>query len=156
MEKNTMFQKPRLFTTTFFNFKELTTSVIQGLVITAGSLCAYQYAVHQGLSEPLTRTMVFTVLIAANIFLTLVNRSFYYSIITTIKYKNNLVLLIICITLAITGLLLYVKPLARFFQFEALNYTQLLISIAIGFVSVIWYEVVKFWKRQKGVGEGGK
>jgi Ca2+-transporting ATPase len=148
MEKNTMLQKPRLFTTTFFNFRELTTSVIQGLVITAGSLLVYQYAVQQGYGETLTRTMVFTVLIAANIFLTLVNRSFYYSIITTLTYKNNLILLIICITLAITGLLLYVKPLARFFQFEALNYGQLLICVGIGFAAVIWYEVVKFWKRR--------
>jgi hypothetical protein len=31
-------------------------------------------------------------LIASNIFLTLENRSFYYSIFTTIRYKNNLVL----------------------------------------------------------------
>src|SRR5690606_38988214 len=38
MEKNTMVQRPRPFTTTFFNFKELATSVLQGLVITMGSL----------------------------------------------------------------------------------------------------------------------
>jgi Ca2+-transporting ATPase len=93
--------------------------------------------------------MVFTVLITANVFLTLVNRSFYYSIFTTIKYKNNLVLMIICITLTITGLLLYVKPLARFFQFGTLNYSQLSIGTGIGFISVIWYEGVKFGKIQK-------
>ncbi len=32
MEKNTMLQKPRPFTTTFFKWKELATSVVQGLV----------------------------------------------------------------------------------------------------------------------------
>jgi len=151
MEKNTMIQQPRPFTTTFFNFKELTTSIIQGLMITAGTLIAYQYAVHQGLNEPITRTMVFTVLIAANIVLTLVNRSFYYSIITTMKYKNNLVLLIISITVTITGLLLYVKPMTQFFQFQSLNGSQLSISVGIGFVSVIWYEVVKWRKRIKNI-----
>ena len=83
MEKNTMIKKPRPFTSTFFNWKELTTSIIQGLMITAGALLIYQYSVRQGFSESTTRTMVFTVLIAANILLTLVNRSFYYSIITT-------------------------------------------------------------------------
>jgi len=149
MEKNTMNQKPRPFTTTFFNWKELTTSIVQGLFITAGTLLAYQYAAHQGLSESLTRTMVFTVLISANIFLTLVNRSFYYSIITTMKYKNNLVLLIISLTIAISILLLYVKPLTQFFQFEYLNIIQLSISVGIGFLSVIWYEVVKWRKRTK-------
>ena len=149
MEKNTMVQKPRPFTTTFFNLKELATSIIQGIMITAGTLVAYQYAVHQGFNEAITRTMVFTVLIAANIFLTLVNRSFYYSIITTFKYKNNLVLLIISITIAISGLLLYVKPLTKFFKFETLNLFQLAISVVIGFLCVIWYEVVKWRKRTK-------
>jgi Ca2+-transporting ATPase len=45
-EKNTMLQKPRPFTTTFFNWNELVTSIIQGLMITAGVLLVYQYAVY--------------------------------------------------------------------------------------------------------------
>jgi Ca2+-transporting ATPase len=147
MEKNTMFQKPRPFTNTFFNWKELTTSIIQGLIITTGTLLTYQYAVYQGFNEQLTRAMVFTMLIVANIFLTLVNRSFYYSILTTIKYKNKMVPLIISITIALLGLLIFVKPLAKFFGFESLNLSQLSISIAIGFLSVIWYEIIKWRKR---------
>lgn len=147
MERNTMQQSPRPFTNTFFNWKELSTSIIQGLMITAGTLIAYQYAVQKGYSEVLTRTMVFTVLISANIFLTLVNRSFYYSIFATMKYKNNLVAIIISITIAITLLLMYVKPLAEFFKFEQLNAAQLLLSIVIGFLSVIWFEFVKWRKR---------
>jgi Ca2+-transporting ATPase len=150
MEKNTMSQKPRPFTNTFFNWKELILSIIQGLMITMGSLIVYQYAVNKGYSESITRSMAFTLLISSNIFLTLVNRSFYYSIITTLKYKNNLVLLIISITIAICGLLLYVKPLSKFFQFEALNPTQLLISIGLGFIVVIWFEIIKWRKRIKG------
>lgn len=147
MEKNTMRQKPRPFTNTFFNAKELATSIIQGLMITTGVLFIYQYAVQQGYNENLTRAMVFTSLIAANVFLTLVNRSFYYSILTTLAYKNNLVLLIIGITLSLTGLLLYVDPLTRFFKFEHLNITQVSIAVGVGFVSVIWFEIVKWIKR---------
>ena len=149
MKRNTMTQKPRPFTTTFFNAKELSTSILQGLMITAATLLCYQNAVQQGFGESLTRTMVFTTLIAANIFLTLVNRSFYYSIFTTMKYKNNLVLLIISIPVLITALLLYIKPLSNFFKFEQLNLSQLLISTGIGFLSVIWYEIVKWRKRIK-------
>jgi Ca2+-transporting ATPase len=147
MEKNTMIQKPRPFTSTFFNWKELTTSIIQGLMITAGNLVAYQYAIHKGYDEQTTRSMVFTVLITSNIILTLVNRSFYYSILTTLKYKNNLVLLIISITILITVLLMYVKPLASFFELESLNLSQLGISTLIGFVFVIWFEIVKWRNR---------
>jgi Ca2+-transporting ATPase len=147
MEKNTLIQKPRPFSTTFFNWKELTTSVLQGLIITIGTLSVYQYAVHQALNESVTRAMVFTVLITANIFLTLVNRSFYFSILTTLKYKNNLVPLIIGITITITALLLFIEPFAAFFQFEPLNAIEIAICVAAGFLSVIWYEGVKWRKR---------
>ena len=149
MEKNTMSQKPRLLTASFFNQKELTTSIIQGLAITAGTLFAYQYSVWHHFPEAQTRTMVFTTLISANIFLTLVNRSFYYSIFRTIQYKNNLIVMIISLTVVITGLLIYVPTLSTFFEFEALNISQLLISVLIGFLSVIWYELVKIKTRSK-------
>ena len=149
MEKNTMILKPRPFTSTFFNLKELGTSILQGLMITAGALLVYQFAVHQDFSEAVTRTMVFAVLITANIVLTLVNRSFKHSIITTLKYKNNLVLIIIGITVAMSGLLFYVPFLAKFFQFEPLNLAQISISMGVGFVFVIWFEVIKWKERMK-------
>jgi Ca2+-transporting ATPase len=149
MEPNTMSQKPKPLSTTFFNLKELSVSIIQGLFITVGTLSIYQIAVASGYNEAITRTMVFTVLITANIFLTLINRSFYYSILTTLKYKNNMVLFIVFITIALVGLILYVKPLSTFFEFETLNLYQLLTSIIIGFISVIWYEIVKAIKRIK-------
>lgn len=147
MEKNTMSQQPRPVTTTFFTWKELTTSIFQGLAITAGTLFAYQYSVDQGWGEAQTRTIVFLVLISANVFLTLVNRSFYYSIFTTWRYKNKLVVIIIGITATITGLLLFVSPFTAFFEFERINISQFFTGIAIGLVSVMWYELVKIRTR---------
>src|SRR5690606_17688496 len=88
MEKNIMEAKPRPFTSTFFNTRELTTSIIQGLMITAGTLATYQFAILNGFDESVVRTMVFSVLISANIFLTLINRSFFYSMLTTLYYKT--------------------------------------------------------------------
>ncbi len=149
MEKNAMVKKPRPFTTTFFEFRELVTSIIQGLVITLGALMVYQYAVYQGFNQAITRTMIFMVLISANIFLTLVNRSFYYSMWTTLKYKNNLVPLIISITLILSGLLLVISPLTRFFKFETLTLEQVAISFVVGMLSVMWYELAKWIKRSR-------
>jgi Ca2+-transporting ATPase len=151
MEPNTMSQKPKPLSATFFNLKELSISIIQGLFIAIGTLSVYQFAVASHYNEATTRTMVFTALITANIFLTLINRSFYYSILTTLKYKNNLVLFMVLITITLVSLILYVKPLTAFFEFEMLNLNQLLICILIGIVSVIWYEIVKITKRAKQV-----
>lgn len=147
MEKNTMTQKPKALTTTFFNWKELSLSIVQGLVITLGTLFIYQYAVQSGYSEALTRTMTFTVLITANIFLTLVNRSFYYSIFTTLRYKNNMVLFIVGITIALLAFILTIEPVTAFFGFVSLTVFQLLLCVVIGFVAVAWFEIVKWIKR---------
>jgi len=148
-EKNIMLQKPRPFSHTFFSARELFTSILQGIAITAGGLFVYQYAVRSVYTEPTTRAMVFTALIAANITLTLVNRSFYYSVFTTMRYKNNLVWLIIGITIIMLAVLIYVRPLATFFGFSALAMQPLLISVSAGFISVIWFEAVKLVKRQR-------
>ena len=151
MENNTMLQKPRPFTDTFFNKKELFTSIIQGLFITSGTLFAYQYSIRQGYGEALTRTITFVTLIVANIFLTLTNRSIYYSIITTLKYKNNMVSIIILLTIFLNALLLLIPPLTLFFGLEQLSITQIVICTAIGFISVIWFEIVKLFNRGKNV-----
>ncbi len=152
MEKNTMIQKPRPFTTTFFNWKELSTSIIQGLAITAGTLFMYQFSVHEGFNEATTRTMVFLTLVTSNVCLTFENRSFYYSALTTLKYKNNLVFIITGATIAITGMLLYIKPLTGFFALQQLQVRQLSIAVGVGCIAVLWYELVKAWKRKFKLG----
>lgn len=149
MEKNTMIQKPRPISSTFFSLSELSVSIVQGLVITLGTLIIYQYAAHTFNSEVITRTMVFTTLITANIFLTLVNRSFYYSIFTTIRYKNNMVPGIIALTIALTAGIIFIKPLAGLFQITALTLNQLMPAMLAGFASVIWFEFAKLYKRRR-------
>lgn len=149
MEHNQMEQKPRPFTTTFFNLKEITISIIQGLIITLGLLFVYQYCIEEKCTESVTRTTVFLTLIASNIFLTLTNRSFYYSIFTTLRYKNNLVLIIIGITVLITVMLLFVPVLSHFFMFETVSSLQIGLSILVGFISVMWVEIYKWFKRRK-------
>lgn len=148
MEPNLMLQKPRPFSTTFFNLKEITISIIQGLIITIGLLFIYQYCIQENCSENAARTVVFLTLITSNIFLTLTNRSFHYSIFTTLKYKNNLVLIIIGITILITILLLSVPVFSLFFMFDKVSVSQIGMSVLIGFVSVVWIEIYKLFKRR--------
>ncbi len=148
MESNLMLQKPRRLTNTFFNLKEITISIVQGLAITLGLLFVYQYCVQENCTESVTRTVVFITLIASNIFLTLVNRSFYYSIITTLVYKNNLVLIIIGITILISSLLLFIPIFSHFFMFDVVTTLQIGLSVLVGFVSVIWIEIFKGFKRR--------
>ena len=149
MEDNLMLQKPRPLTTTFFNLKEVLISIIQGLVITLGLLFIYQYAIGESMSENGTRTLIFLTLITSNIVLTLANRSFYYSIFKTIQYKNNLVGLIIGITILLTGLLLFIPAFSNFFLFEMVSGSQIGLCVLVGSISVLWVEIYKAFKRKK-------
>lgn len=148
-ERDIMVQLPRPYSETFFKSKELIASIIQGLAITAGTLLVYNYAVCRGLDERLTRTMVFTCLISANIWLTMVNRSFNYSLFITLRYKNNLMIVIVLLTATLTAALLLIKPVAAFFEFGPASVEQLSISVAAGFFSVIWMEAVKWIRRKR-------
>ena len=149
LEKNAMQQKPRKMTDTFLNGKELSISIIQGLMITLGVLGAYQYTVQMGGSEEKTRAVVFTTLIFANIFLSYVNRSFYYSVLETFKNRNILLLAVSIVTLLFLSAILFIDPVTRFFKVTTLSAQEIGFAALVAFASVIWFEGFKLWKRMR-------
>ncbi|ESU28779.1 cation transport ATPase [Flavobacterium limnosediminis JC2902] len=148
IEKNSMQLPPRALRSTFLSFREMSTSILQGLAITIGILFMYQFSAQTYASEQLTRTMVFTTLVFANIILSLANRSFLYSIFTTLEYKNNIMLALNSATLSLLALILYLPVTADFFKVEPLSVSQLGICLLVSSVSVLWIEILK-WKRRK-------
>lgn len=150
IEQNLMNEKPRVFSKTFFNIKELLTSIIQGLMITSGLISIYWLAVLNHETLPKTTSMIFVTLITANVLLTLVNRSFYFSLITTWKYKNNLIPLIIIITMLMLVTIFLVPVIRTFFGFEILTLRDWMICVFVGAISVLWFEVYK-WMRRKSI-----
>ena len=149
MEANAMHIPPRTFTSTFLSLNEMTLSIIQGLAITAGVLFMYQHGVQNGYDEAGTRSLVFATLVLANIFLTLANRSFYYSLLSEMRNRNTLMLYIISATVIMLMLMLYVQPIARFFTITPLSLKDLLACCAAAAISVLWFEVWKWMKRKK-------
>ncbi len=151
IEKHSMLQPPRSARETLFDMKELTVSIVQGIGITAGVLFIYWYGVQKGFDEYLTRTMVFSTLVIANILLTYVNRSFYYSVLTTLKYKNNLLIGITSFTALLLVTLMYVPVTAHFFKIVPLNFTQFAMCIATALISVCGFELYKLLKRRRNL-----
>ena len=147
MEKNTMTQKPRPISETFLSMRELVISIIQGLVITAGVLFIYQLTYRNGGDEEMTRSMVFTTLIFANILLSFVNRSFYYTMFESFRNKNNLLIYITSATFLMLMMMLYVDPITQFFKLTSLNFNQLLTAGSAAVISVMWFEIYKLVKR---------
>lgn len=149
LEANSMDLPPRKMTETFLSWDELSLSIWQGLIIAAGTLASYQLAVRNGCTEDQTRALVFICLVTSNIFLTLVNRSFYYSFLKTFAYKNWLLRGIILLTITIMILLLSVPAMRKFFRFEWSSLVQVGQAIAIGILSVLWFEIYKWRKRKQ-------
>jgi Ca2+-transporting ATPase len=147
IEQRLMNQKPRKMTDTFFSFHELSMSIIQGLMITLGVLIIYYFAMKAGYPESVVRTLVFTTIIMSNVFLTLENRSFYYSIAKTIKYSNRLVPLIIVITLSLLILFLTIPAMRRIFDLGVIDVSLFFISAGTALLSVIWAEAYKWYRR---------
>ncbi|RYF87594.1 MAG: cation-translocating P-type ATPase, partial [Chitinophagaceae bacterium] len=147
MEKGTMQEPPRKPGDSFLSFHQLLLSIAQGLLITAGCLTIGYYFLQQGSSEAFVRSIIFTTLLFCNIFLTLVNRSFYYSIFATMRYRNRLVPLIIFITLLLMTCFLYL-PFARdLFQLQALPLHGIALCMTTAILATCWVEIWKWMKR---------
>ena len=147
IEKNIMLKPPRFVTSDFLNTNELMISVLQGLMITAGVLIVYRLAIFSGYGEDQVRTMLFLTLITSNILLTLVNRSFYYSVIDSLKYRNPLLPIIILITILLTAVIILFPSVAAFFKLCPLTLKQVGICSFIAMISVFWFELYKYYKR---------
>ncbi|MBS1516708.1 MAG: cation-translocating P-type ATPase [Bacteroidetes bacterium] len=149
IEANSMKRPPRKMSGDFLSGKELLISAVQGAVITAGCLAAGKYFFDMTGDQDLGRTMVFTTLIFSNLFLTLVNRSFYYSIFTTLKYKNNLIFVIISISLVILFSAIYFEPAGSLFRMTDLSFIQILICLITAMICTVWIEIYKLARRHK-------
>ena len=151
MEPGTMNRPPRKAGATFLSLKQLSMSIVQGLMITAGCLGVGYYFIGQGANDTTIRTIIFTTLLFSNIFLTLVNRSFYFSVFKTLKYKNNLVPIIIMITLLFVGIFLYL-PFARdLFQLQQISFTNIIICIGVAAAATLWVDIWKLLRNKQGV-----
>jgi len=150
IEAGSMSAPPRRMSTSFFSISELSISIFQGLAIAFVCLLAGFVLMQRGRSEDEVRTVVYTILIFSNLFLTLCNRSFHYSILTTLRYRNRLMPLILAISLVVLLLSVYYAPVRNLFQFQALSPGMLVVCLIIAGVGVLWVELLK-WRRRVSV-----
>ncbi|HMQ62869.1 MAG TPA: cation-translocating P-type ATPase [Flavilitoribacter sp.] len=149
MEERLKQESPHRSGSGLFAVNELTISIIQGLAITAGVLFLYHYTMNAGYAEGQVRTVAFSTILLSNIFLTLVNRSFYYSVFRTLTYPNRLIPLIIAVTLGVLAATLYVPAVQSLFRLESIGLDLQWKCLAVAFVSVIWVEGYKMYRRRR-------
>jgi Ca2+-transporting ATPase len=148
MENDLMTQKPRKVSMALFSLAELGKSLVQGIVISFGVLGLIYFGIVQNLPENDIRGMAFLTLITANIILTFSSRSVDQSIIASFKKPNVLVMIIIPITIVLSILLFSIPALRQLFMISLPDLTMGLLSVLVGFLTIIWYEIVKWRNRQ--------
>lgn len=149
-EDNIMDRPPRSSDTKLLDFGILAKSIIQGLIMFIASFWTYYLAMQNDLMLPETaRSMGLTIIIIANLFLVLVNSSDTDLVYKTFNklLKDKVMIGIIIGTLLLICIILY-SPINTYLKLGPLNLSELGIVIAIAFVAVFWYEIVKIMNRK--------
>ena len=146
VEAEIMNRRPRQFSVAFFNWRELAMSLFQGFVIAAGLMVVIFFGMKNSLGEPMTRTLVFSTLIFANILLTLTGRSRFFNLLTTIRYSNHLMPVMLTLTLLLWAITIGVAEVRVIFGFELPQVLHVLGCLLIAMSSVLWIE---FFKRKR-------
>ncbi len=148
-EKDIMKRSPRANKEQLSNKSVILKSIIQGIMIFIASFGSYYYILTKMNNLNLARSMGLSILIFSNLFLVLINSSEKELSILQVKhfFKDKYMLMINI--LIIIGLLLVIySPVNSFFGMQTLSLMQLFTSIALAFVFVFWYDVIKLIKNK--------
>ncbi|MEO6670327.1 MAG: cation-translocating P-type ATPase [Ferruginibacter sp.] len=154
IEPGTMLRPPRKITNSFLSGRQLLVSIAQGAMITLGCLGIGYYFIAHHADETTTRSVIFITLLFSNIFLSFSNRSFQYSILQTIQYKNKLLAFAVGFTLFFIVLFLYLPFMQQLFGLATLSLNQIFACLMIAFASTLWIELIKTGRSKNYIKEG--
>lgn len=143
-EKNVMMRPPRNPDEALFNKGTIGMGILQGIIVFFIVLAVYIITMSRG--DDLARTVSFTTLIIANLSLILTNRSWSNTIFQTMKTPNKALWWVLSGALVFLGLVIYFPPLQQLFRFYPLGLGDIILCIAAGTLSVVWFEVLKWLK----------
>ena len=145
-EADVMQRPPRDASAQLFGGMTLALALLQGLGALAVVMGAYAWSV-TWLAEPAARAFAFAALVMGNLALILSNRSRTASLWASLRVPNRTLWVVAGLALGLLALAIYLPWLARLFFFEALAPGDLLLALALGCVSVFWFEAVKLSRR---------
>jgi P-type Ca2+ transporter type 2C len=148
-EADTMSRPPRPAEEPMFSKRMIGVSAVQGVVVLAAVMGVYLWAVFTGKPANDVRGLTFAALVAGNLGLIFVNRSWTHSIVGGLKFKNQALWWVTAGTLAVLALLLALPSARDLFQFAAMRPADLAISLGVGVLSVAWFEVYKLVRNRR-------
>jgi Ca2+-transporting ATPase len=145
-EADVMQRAPRDVNTPLFAGMTLVLALLQGLGVLVAVMGAYAWGA-SWLTETAARAFAFTTLVMGNLALIFSNRSSRGSLWMSLRVPNRTLWIVTGVTLGLLGLALYLPWLSRLFFFSPLSAPDLLTAIALGLLSVVWFEAIKLSRR---------
>ncbi len=152
-DPNIMRRRPRSPKERLFSRKSLAISAMQGIVAFAIVFGVYSISLGIGQSQAEARALAFCTLIVSNLCMILTNRSWTRSIVASFKVPNRALLWVVLGGLGFLTLINLIPWLRNLFHFAPMHAIDILISLAAGGVSVLWFEVLKVFIRRRRKGE---
>lgn len=142
-EKDVMRRPPRNPKESLFGKKLLILSFLQGLSSLIVVIAVFKVALHFGHQESEARALAFVTLIISNICLILTNRSWTRGIISLFAVSNRALVNVVALAIGFLALIVYVPILQKIFHFGQIHSEDIIICLAAGIWSVLWFEIVK-------------
>jgi P-type Ca2+ transporter type 2C len=149
-EADVMNRPPRRQDEGLFTRKHLALSLLQGFVVLVFILVVYIGAQGRGFGEAQVRTLTFTTIVIANLCLILTNRSWSGTILDTLRTPNRALTGVFAGTLSCLFLVLFIPALRDLFLFAPIPFIDLAACTGAGVLSVLWFEIYKYWNRKRG------
>ncbi len=147
-DADVMSRPPRNPTTPLFGSRLLGLGFLQGASALLIVLAIYLSALWGWLNESDATALSFTTLVVANLGLIFANRSWTRTIWSTLRTPNAALWWVIGGTTFFLGLVLYVPFLRDLFHFSTLHPDDLALCLTGGFVSILWFEALKMFKKK--------
>jgi Ca2+-transporting ATPase len=125
----------------------LVLALLQGLGVLLVVMGAYAWG-STWLSEAAARAFAFTTLVMGNLALIFSNRSNSASLWVSLRVPNRALWLVAGTTTTLLALTLYQPWVSSLFLFAPLPLRDVLMAVALGLSSVVWFEGIKLSRRK--------
>jgi Ca2+-transporting ATPase len=151
-EADIMRRRPRNPKEPLFSLTTIGLSILQGISVLVIVLAVFAISMQRGQGELDARTLTITALVIANLGLIFANRSWSKTIFSTLSRSNPALWWVTAGTATGLALVLYLPLLRDLFHFSVLHPVDMMISLAAGLLSILWFEILKlFHGRRKQV-----
>lgn len=148
-EDDVMRRPPRNPKEPLFGMRTLGIGLLEGSSVLLIVLAVFMIALLGWQDEQDAKALCFTTLVLANLGLIFANLSWSRTVLSTIRSPNPALRWVLVGTLTFLGLALYVPFLRDVFHFSTLHADDLVICLAGGLLSILWFELVKWFRRSR-------